>query len=75
MYLLGKQVKHSVATDEAEECTRDVLALIEAREVPADSTMPLLIHDVCTALHITQPRTLAQMPAYSVKLQLSEFTG
>ncbi|CDJ48404.1 hypothetical protein, conserved [Eimeria brunetti] len=45
MYLLGKQVKHSVATDEAEECTRDVLALIEAREVPADSTMPLLIHD------------------------------
>ncbi|CDJ56416.1 hypothetical protein, conserved [Eimeria maxima] len=45
MYLLGKQVKHSVATDEAEECTRDVLALIEARHVPADSTMPLLIHD------------------------------
>lgn len=46
MYLLGKQVKHSVATDEADECTRDVMALIEAREVPADSTMPLLIHDV-----------------------------
>ncbi|CDJ69760.1 hypothetical protein, conserved [Eimeria necatrix] len=45
MYLLGKQVKHSVATDEADECTRDVMALIEAREVPADSTMPLLIHD------------------------------
>ena len=46
MYLLGKQVKHAVATDEAEECTQDILSLIQARQVPSDSTMPLLIHDV-----------------------------
>lgn len=45
MYLLGKQVRHTVATDEAEECTRDILSLIETQQVPSDSTMPLLIHD------------------------------
>ncbi|KAL8431374.1 hypothetical protein ACSSS7_005312 [Eimeria intestinalis] len=45
MYLLGKQVRHTVATDEAPSCTRDILALLEAGEVPSDSTMPLLIHE------------------------------
>lgn len=46
MYLLGKQVKHCVATDESPDCTRDILSLINSRQVPCDSSMPLLLHDV-----------------------------